>query len=94
MPRLKPTPPPESGRIDNQADLGRIIRYMRMQAGLTADEAALSIGVAKATLLRAEQGQGALQFDTLLRIFDGLGLRLIALPATQGAESDIKWPRS
>lgn len=67
---------------------------MRMQAGLTADEAALSIGVAKATLLRAEQGQGALQFDTLLRIFDGLGLRLIALPATQGAESDIAWPKN
>ena len=70
-----------------------MIRYTRMQAGLTADEAALAIGVAKATLLRAEQGQGALQFDTLLRIFEGLGLRLLALPVTQDAEGDSAWPQ-
>ena len=93
MPKLKPLPAPISGRLTSRQDLGRMIRYTRMQAGLTADEAALAIGVAKATLLRAEQGQGALQFDTLLRIFEGLGLRLLALPVTQDAEGDSAWPQ-
>lgn len=70
-----------------------MIRYVRMQAGLTVDEAALSIGVAKATLLRAEQGKAGLQFDNVMKILDGLGISLFALPATPGREGDLAWPK-
>lgn len=92
MPKIKLPSAPPSSRITSRQELGHIIRYMRMQAGLTADEAALAIGVAKATLLRAEQGRGALQFDTLLRIMDGLGIHLHALPAEQGKAPPVSWP--
>lgn len=85
-------PPPSSGRINCRADLGRIIRYSRMKAGMTVEEAALSIGIAKATLLRVEQGKGGLQFDNLLKILDGLGIALSAEPARQGNDRDMSWP--
>ncbi len=93
MPKIKTPPPPSTGRIASHKDLGRIIRHMRLQAGLTADDAALAIGVAKATLLRAEQGKGGLQFDNVLKILDGLGVNLYALPATHGMDGAMAWPK-
>ena len=92
MPRITMPPAPASGRIASREDLGRIIRYMRMQAGLTVDEAAMAIGVAKATLLRVEQGKGGLQFDKVLKILDGLGVALITPPANQGTDRVMAWP--
>lgn len=94
MPKIATPPAPSTGRVESYEDLGRIIRHMRLKAGLTADDAALAIGVAKATLLRAEQGKGGLQFDKLLRILSGLGVNLYALPATHGAEEGMAWPKA
>ncbi len=94
MPRIAMPPAPTSGRITSREDLGRIIRYARMQAGMTVEEAAMAIGIAKATLLRVEQGKGGLQFDNLLKIIDGLGLRFSVMPAQQGPERDLAWPKS
>jgi len=94
MPKIPSPPAPSSGRITSQQDLGRVIRYARMQAGLTVDDAAQAIGVAKATLLRAEQGKGGLQFDNLLRILGELGLTLGVLPASQSIERDLPWPKA
>lgn len=94
MPKIPSPPAPSSGRITSQQDLGRVIRYARMQAGLTVDDAAQAIGVAKATLLRAEQGKGGLQFDNLLRILGELGLTLGVLPASQNIERDLPWPKA
>lgn len=94
MPRIAKPPAPSSGRITSQQDLGRIIRYARMRADLTVDDAAQAIGVAKATLLRAEQGKGGLQFDNLLKILGGLGLTLGVLPARQNIEQDLPWPKT
>lgn len=93
MPKINIPAPPSSARIASRQELGRVIRYVRMQAGLTVDEAALSIGVAKATLLRAEQGKAGLQFDNVMKILDGLGISLFALPATPGREGDLAWPK-
>jgi transcriptional regulator with XRE-family HTH domain len=94
MPKIAMPPAPPSGRITSREDLGRLIRYARMQAGLTAEEAAMAIGIAKATLLRVEQGNGGLQFDNVLKIFDGLGISLSALPARHDGERDLAWPNS
>jgi transcriptional regulator with XRE-family HTH domain len=94
MPKLTTPPVPTSGRVASHRDLGRIIRHVRMQAGLTVDDASQAIGVAKATLLRAEQGKGGLQFDNLLKILGGLGLTLAVLPTSQNAERDLAWPKS
>lgn len=93
MPKIA-MPPPPSGRITNREDLGRVIRYARMQAGMTVEEAAMAIGIAKATMLRVEQGKGGLQFDNLLKILEGLGVTLSALPTHQRAERDFAWPKS
>lgn len=84
--------PPTSGQIPNREALGHIIRYTRMQAGMTVEDAALSIGVAKATLLRVEQGKAGVQFDNLLKIVHGLGLQFSAMPVDQGAGRDMTWP--
>lgn len=86
MPKITMPPVPPPGSISSQEDLGRIIRYARMQAGLTAEEAAMAIGIAKATLLRVERGKGGLQFDNLLKIMNGLGLSLSAVPIHQDSE--------
>lgn len=94
MPKIATPPPPATGRIESYADLGRIIRYTRLRAGLTADDAALAVGVAKATLLRAEQGKRGLQFDNLLKILEGLGVNLYALPANHGADEKMAWPKA
>lgn len=94
MPKITTPPSPSTGRIASRQELGRIIRYVRMQAGLTVDESALAIGVAKATLLRAEQGKEGLQFDNVLKILEGLGVSLYALPATPGREGDMAWPKA
>lgn len=94
MPKIAMPPAPPSGRIMSRGDLGRIIRYARMQAGMTLEEAAMAIGIAKATLLRVEQGTGGLQFDNLLKILKGLGLTFFALPAHQDADRDSAWPKS
>lgn len=93
MPKIAKLPAPTSGRIKSLRDLGRIIRHVRMQAGLTVDDAAQAIGIAKATLLRAEQGKGGLQFDKLLKVLGGLGLSLSVLPASQSADRDPVWPQ-
>lgn len=94
MPKISKPLAPSSGRITSHQDLGRAIRYARMQAGLTVDDAAQAIGVAKATLLRAEQGKAGLQFDNLLKILEGLGLTLAVLPASQNIERDLQWPKA
>lgn len=93
MPKIATPPAPRSGHVASLPELGRIIRHVRMQSGLTVDDAAQSIGVAKATLLRAEQGKGGLQFDNLLKILGGLGLSLAILPASQDAARDLAWPK-
>jgi transcriptional regulator with XRE-family HTH domain len=93
MPKLVKLPAPPSGQIKSLQDLGRIIRHVRMRAGLTVDDAAQAIGIAKATLLRAEQGKGGLQFDNLLKILGGLGLSLSVLPTSQSADRDLVWPK-
>lgn len=92
MPKISTPPAPRTGQITSLSELGRVIRHVRMQVGLTVDEAAQAVGIAKATLLRAEQGKGGLQFDNLLKILSGLGLSLAVLPASQNAERDLAWP--
>ncbi len=93
MPKILTPPPPATGSISNRAELGRIVRHVRLRAGLTVDEASLAIGVAKATLLRAEQGKGGLQFDNVLKILECLGVSLYALPTTHGADGGMAWPK-
>ncbi len=60
---------------------------------MTVAEAARAIGIAKATMLRVEQGKGGLQFDNLLKILNGLGIMLSALPSEQGSGRDLAWPK-
>lgn len=92
MPRLKVPPPPATATVTSRQDLAYIVRFMRLRAGLTAEEAALSIGVAKATLLRLERGDAGLQFDNVLLILDGLGVNLHALPRSHSAQAQLSWP--
>lgn len=94
MPRITMPTAPSSGRIASREDLGRIVRFARMQAGMTVEEAAMAIGIAKATMLRVEQGKGGLQFDNLLKVLDGLGLSLSAFPSLEGSNRDAPWPKS
>jgi transcriptional regulator with XRE-family HTH domain len=56
--------------------LGRAIRAQRLSQKLRIDDAAGLCAVSSGALSRLETGKGGVQFDTVLRVLDGLGLGL------------------
>lgn len=56
--------------------IGDRIRAARLHAGLTLEAVSLRTGIRIATLSEIEQGHRAALIDTLIRIADGIGVRL------------------
>lgn len=56
--------------------LGEIIKAMRNEAGLTQEELAEKIGTKKSYISRIENGNSAIQLNTLFRICNGLGKQM------------------
>jgi DNA-binding XRE family transcriptional regulator len=67
-------------------DLGRAIRAIRKQSGLTIEETALSIGIAKQTLNNLEKGRPGISLENTLKIIAGLGISLIAITPLNGRQ--------
>lgn len=61
--------------------LGAAVRACRTQAGLTLEEAALTIGVAKQTLADLEAGKPTVGLGLVLKIAHELGLALFIAPS-------------
>lgn len=67
---------PYSPHIADVETLGHFIRAQRTTEGLTIEQAALSIGIAKQTLADLEKGKPTVGIGIVLRIAADLGLGL------------------
>ena len=75
MRRVTPTPFPDGPLVDAE-DLGALVRAARTASGLTLEEAALSVYVAKQTLQNLEKGTGTVSLALAFKVMNGLGIRL------------------
>lgn len=76
MRKLSATPFPDHPTVDNPEDLGALVRAVRTAAGLTLEEAALTVQVAKQTLQNLETGKGTVSLTLVFKVLAGLGIRL------------------
>lgn len=76
MRKLSVTPFPDHPTVDGPADLGALVRAVRTSAGMTLEEAALTVQVAKQTLQNLEKGTGTVSLALVFKVLAGLGIRL------------------
>ncbi|MDP2680388.1 MAG: helix-turn-helix transcriptional regulator [Rhodoferax sp.] len=77
LPPINPLIPQEIRKLE---DLGQIVRNQRAQARLRIDDAAALCFVSSDLLSRLENGR-PITMDKLLKVLDGLGLRMLVVPA-------------
>ena len=57
--------------------LAQTLKEERLRAGLTQEQLAEKIGTKKTYISRLENGKADIQLNTLFRIFEGLGRRVV-----------------
>ena len=77
LPPIDPSTPHEIRRLE---DLGQIVRNQRALVKLRIDDAAALSFVSSDLLSRLENGR-PVTTDKLLKLLDGLGLRMLVVPA-------------
>ena len=75
MRTVKATPLP-APLITHPQQLGALVRAVRTASGLTLEETALSVKVAKQTLQNLETGTGTVSLALAFKVMNGLGIRL------------------
>jgi len=70
-------------QIQKPSDLARILKTRRQAKGLTQQEVADDVGITRQSLARIERGHGGVSFDTVLRIFETLDIRLETATSNQ-----------
>ena len=81
MRRVLPLNFPKDPLIVQTTDLGAYVRAARTQSGLTLEEAALSVGVSRQTMVNIEKNSGSVSFAVILQAARALGVVLFAQPA-------------
>ena len=76
MRKLIATRFPDHPTVDNPEDVGVLVRAVRTAAGLTLEEAALTVQVAKQTLQNLETGKGTVSLALVFKVLAGLGIQL------------------
>lgn len=76
MRKLSVTPLPDHSTVASPEDIGTLVRAVRTAAGMTLEEAALTIQVAKQTLQNLEKGTGTVSLALVFKVLTGLGIRL------------------
>ena len=64
--------------VQSPADLGKLLRAARKNAGMTLDEAALVCGVSKRNLSEIERGKTTAEIGRVLRLLGQFGIVLVA----------------
>jgi DNA-binding XRE family transcriptional regulator len=91
MRTLSVTPLPDHPTVDSPQDLGSLVRAVRTAAGMTLEETALTVQVAKQTLQNLENGTGTVSLALAFKALTGLGIRLRwQAPAGTGAATTNK----
>ena len=85
MKRIVETVFPNDPQILDAAVLGKAVRACRTQAGLSIQEAALSIGVAKQTLSDLEAGKPTVKLGHALKIANDLGVNIFVVQSRDTA---------
>jgi len=80
MKRVVPEAFPSDPLVTDANLLGRTVRAARSQSGLTLEDAALAVGVAKQTLNNLEMGREGVSLGVTFKIMRGLGIALFAVP--------------
>jgi DNA-binding XRE family transcriptional regulator len=83
MKSVKPLPTPTNPLLANAQELGAHIRAARTQSGLTLEEAALSVGVAKQTMQNIETNPATVGLGTVMMVARALGVSLFAVQSEQ-----------
>lgn len=83
MKQVKPTPWPDNPVLADTSVLASAVRAARTGAGMTLEEAAMVIGVAKQTLSNLEAGKPGVSLGLTLKILQALGLGLVVLQKYQ-----------
>ena len=65
-------------KITSALDIGRIVREKRKGDGLTLEEAAAVCGVSYAFMSALDNGKETARLDKILRVFNCLGIELVA----------------
>lgn len=81
MKRVLKTPFPGDPLVSDLSVLGAAIRSTRTEQGLTIDEAAMTVGVAKQTLADIEAGKPSVQLGNFFKVANDLGVSLFVAPA-------------
>lgn len=80
MKRVVKVPFPSDPLIVHPGILGTAIRAMRTEQGMTIEEAAMTIGIAKQTLSDIEAGKPTVGLGMVLRVAGELGVSLFVAP--------------
>jgi len=70
-------------QIEKPSDLARIVKTRRQAQKLTQQNVANAAGITRQSLARIERGHAGASFDTVLRIFEELDIRLEAATKAQ-----------
>lgn len=74
---------PHENQLSNDQFLGRRVRSLRAAKGWTLDQASRSIGLARSTISKIENGQMSPTYDALIKLAVGLDIELAELFAPQ-----------
>lgn len=80
MRRVVKTVFPEDPFLNEPVMLGSAIRAMRTSQGMTIEEAAMTIGIAKQTLSDIEMGKPTVSWGIVLMAANNLGVSLFMVP--------------
>lgn len=79
--RVVPTAFPTNPQLRTCEELGAALRAARTGSGLTLEEAALAVSIAKQTLGDLEAGKPTVGLGIALRVAQALGVSLFIAPA-------------
>jgi len=79
--RVVPTAFPSDPQLISSVELGAAIRAARTESGLTLEEAAIAVDVAKQTLSDLEAGKPTVGLGIALRVAKALGVSLFMASA-------------
>ena len=79
--RVVPTAFPTAPQLRTCDELGAAVRAARTASGLTLEEAALAVSIAKQTLGDLEAGKPTVGLGIALRVAQALGVSLFIAPA-------------
>jgi len=84
--RVVPTAFPTDPQLTSSEALGAAIRAARTASGLTLEDAALAVSVAKQTLGDLEAGKPTVGLGIALRVAKDMGVALFMAPACEASK--------